>query len=150
MLLQACCSWQNVSKVTKDIWHLRALPQRFVISMQRIFSNTPCFSLLSRCAKWFFIDWWCRISLWHEGVWRLLLDCCHWLIMRSRRCKDYKNHFAHLLMVMKIACAPILNSMSQIALFCKSACSFAPHIHWFLYKNTLLSEILFHYYSKML
>ena len=58
-----------------------------------------------------------------------LLDCCHWLIMRSRRCKDYKNHFAHLLMVMKIACAPILNSMSQIALFCKSACSFAPHIH---------------------
>ena len=27
----------------------------------------------------------------------MLLDCCHLLIMRSRRSKDYINNFAHLL-----------------------------------------------------
>lgn len=52
----------------------------------------------------------------------------------SKICHFYaKNILQHplffIIMVMKIACAPILNSESQIALFCKSACSFAPYIH---------------------
>ena len=37
--------------------------------------------------------------MWHKGVEWILLDCCHLLIMRSRRCKDDINNFAHLLII---------------------------------------------------
>ena len=57
-------------------------------------------------------------------MWRLLLDCCHLLLMHSRRCRDYIDNSAHLLIVIVVLFVCQVGGVRKNTIFFAKSSSF--------------------------